>query len=145
MAYYKNAVVSFNGMLYFHLYKDDNTGILTSLSQLASSSLTLLTIPTTVINENLTPNHTNSALTITNTFPLNYISKTSSPVASTTFTTLTSFITFIDRTYSMHVPAAPVTLYIEAPCTSVASTYDYSLVTPVPTWLTNTLDSFNST
>lgn len=39
MAFDKGSVQIFNGKLYFHLYKNPNAGILTSLRGLTSSSL----------------------------------------------------------------------------------------------------------
>ena len=53
MAFDKNAVLSFNGELYFHLVKDEYNGILTSLSDLVSSSLITISTPTFTLSENL--------------------------------------------------------------------------------------------
>jgi len=65
LAFDKNAVVSFNGGLHFHLYTNAQTGILTSLTELSSSSLITISIPTYTITENLPQNSTISSLSLT--------------------------------------------------------------------------------
>jgi len=101
MAYDKNAVLSFNGGLYFHLFKNATVGILTSLTDLESSPLITITTPTFTLSENLAQTSTTSTLVFNGTtYPLTSNTTLTTNIAGTTLTSLSSFITFPNKTFS---------------------------------------------
>jgi len=134
MAFDKNGVLSFNGGLYFHLFKNYTAGIVTRLSDLVSSSLITMSTPTYTLNENITQNSNASTQVFINSYPL-----TSN---TTTYTNITLTLTgisplkgFDNKTFSLPFPSSPQTLNVEAPCTSSASSFDYTLTSSLPPWL----------
>ena len=146
MAYVKNAVQSFNGGLYFHLYKDNFNGIVTSLSDLVSSSLINITTPTFTLSENLAQTSTTSTLVFNGTnYPLTSNTTSWTIITGSTITLLSSFFTFPIKNFTLPWPNSTQALTVEAPCTSAASSFDYTLIPSLPSWLSITPNSTSST
>jgi len=107
MAYGKNAVLSFNGGLYFNLYKNDTAGIVTSLSDLVSSSLITMGIPTFTLTENLVQTSTVSSLVFNGTtYTLTSNTTSSTTLTGSTLTGSLSFFTFASKTFSLAFPSS---------------------------------------
>jgi len=98
MAHLKNAVFSFNGGLYFHLYKNSTAGILTSLSNLVSSSQINITTPTFNLTENLAEATSTPFPTLVfngTTYPMTSITLTSSNITGIDLTVFSPLHTFV--------------------------------------------------
>jgi len=146
MARDKNAVNCFNGELYFHLYKNNTVGIVTSLSDLVSSSLITISTATFTLSQNLAQTHTNSTLVFNGTtYPLTSNTTSSTTLTGSTLTGSLTFFVFANKTFSLLFPSSPYTLTVEAPCTSAASSFDYTLTPSLPSWLTCTPTNSTST
>jgi len=120
----------------------------TSLSDLVSSSLITISIPTFTVTE-LTQALWPISLEFNGTtYPLTSNATTSTIVTGATLTTITPispFMTFYNNTFSLAWPSSPQTLNVEAPCTSGASSFDYTLTPSLPPWLTCTPTNSTST
>lgn len=134
MADYKCSVQTLNGGLYFHIYKNDNTVILISLSNLTSSSLITITNYTHTKSENLSQNSTISTLVFNvTTYPLTLSTQIATPF---TPSLAPLFVTFSDRTSSYSESSIPSSIPVEGPCTMAASSFSYTLSPASPSWLT---------
>jgi len=92
MEYAKSGILSFNGGLYFHLYKNDYNVIITSISDLVSSPLITISTPSYTISENLASAITASSLVFNGTtYPISLNSTTTTPITSSTVSFFTSF------------------------------------------------------
>lgn len=89
-----------NGVLYFHLSKNQTTGILTSLGGLSSSSVITVTDYPHIKSENLAQISTNSSLAFnTTTYSLTLGYRTRTPITPIV-NLLSPFMTFSDKTFA---------------------------------------------
>jgi len=108
MSYSKNLVQSFNGALYFVLYKNSFTSILTSLTQLSTSPLITITTLSVLPIEGLP----NISYVSGNTFDSSYSltlngTSTTSNDTGQTLTVISPFRTFVDFTFPIYWPSSP--------------------------------------
>lgn len=87
-------------------------------------------------SENLSQISTASTLVFdTNTYMLTSTLQTA-PSLVPTLTPLNPFVTFPDKTFSYMSPSLPISINVEAPCSSTASSFSYSFTPALPSWLT---------
>ncbi len=144
MAFYKCSVHTFDGEMYFPIYKNPNTGILTSLSILSSSSLITVTNYSHTKLEMQAQINTSSFLVFTlDPHPLTS-NTTTSTYFTLTMTPASSFMTFPQKTFS-YTGSLPPDVKVEGPCSTTASTFGYTSSEALPSWLTFTSTGATST
>lgn len=122
-------------MLYFHLFKNNTAGILTSLNVLTSSDLIRVKNFPHTKNENLAQDITASALLFNaSTYALTETTQTSTSLTPT-LTSLSPLVTFQDTTFSYSDSSLPSSISIEAPCSTSVSSFSYTLSPSLPSWL----------
>jgi len=124
---------------------DDKTPILTSLSDLVSSSFITISQITYTLTENLPQDSNPLNFDWEYLYPFAQTVTSSTPLTGSTVTDLSSFLTFPNIPFSIPWPSSPYLLNIEAPCTSTTSSFDYSLTPALPAWLTFTPTDASST
>lgn len=100
MAYSSCSVVSLNGAVYFHLYKNSSTGILTSLSVFESTSYITVTNYTHTKSENLSDISGSPTVAFNSTTcPLILDPQISTPIVPI-ITQLSPFMSFSDKIFA---------------------------------------------
>jgi len=151
MIYYKASIQAYGNYLYFHLRNAPTTSHIVGITDLSSTSVLAISPLTHTKSENLL------AANVTSSFLFNsssYIfgtepgTSTSVTFTSTTTTDLFSFVTFANKIYYVSYPqnTFPINITFEAPCTpSLASSFDYSNSSALPSWITYVQNPLTST
>lgn len=131
----KCSVLSMHGQLYFHLYKNETTAYLTSLSKLRQSILINVTNYSHTKSENLTQNITLSNLDFNGSTYLLTQSSSAIYTFAPILTNLSEFVIFQDNNFSYLNPSVPLAILVEAPCSVGTSSFSYNIYPALPFWI----------